>query len=620
MQNLLRKTLSVFALVLMTYAYSSAQCSQCTPDLACLPQGGSPFALCPDTPDNVTPNQFYDETLTLYVAESFEPQPGFTVTFDEIEILSFNNLPSGLVWSTNTPDNIFYPAQSEHNCIKVCGVSGATPGTYNADMEIRFLANAGAFGTFEDTNSFPITFTVGAGGSGNALFSLFPKTGCAPLSVTATNNFQESTYTPIPGVTQGVVYNWSFGNGDSSNLENPNPVTYNAQGSYPVNLNVVVDTFGFFLNEVRITSLGCTDPLDDPDVYVEIFDADSLVFTSVDNPVEAADSVTLGVNLLLINPPYTIEVWDAGGSGGLFSGDLTTDNCVNGTTASSPTNLSLPAIDSYGTSVLSATNGSLAFEYVIVKPVVTESYTDTVEVNGMVSTTPVISASATEVCVGTPATLTANSGFATYQWYLDGQIMNGETNSTLTTDVSGNYTVSVTEAGNSCDAVSSPVSITSLPAPSVPLVEVSGDTLFTQVVATGYQWFFNGNMIPGETNSFIIATVAGEYKLAVFNADGCGTYSKPEMVGSIGMEEAFAGMNVYPNPSNGNFTLEFSVEGSSTTNLSIYDLSGRLAHQETINGSGNIVYSLSLTNLPAGTYLLELSNDSGRNIQRISVQ
>ena len=74
-------------------------------------------------------------------------------------------------------------------------------------------------------------------------------------------------------------------------------------------------------------------------------------------------------------------------------------------------------------------------------------------------------------------------------------------------------------------------------------------------------------------------------------------------------------MSIYPNPSNGFFVvrcIDPSFVGM-TSAVKVYDLLGRLVHQEPLNFS-NKEATLKL-NIPTGSYILELKDEAG-NVQR----
>jgi PKD repeat protein len=104
-------------------------------------------------------------------------------------------------------------------------------------------------------------------------------------------------------------------------------------------------------------------------------------------------------------------------------------------------------------------------------------------------------------CQGGSVTLTANAGSGlTYQWYNNGNILNGETNQSYVANTSGNYTVQVTLNGN-CSASSNPTSVTVNPNPTATITP-NGPTTFcagNSVNLVGnngnynYTWYVNGN-------------------------------------------------------------------------------------------------------------------------------
>ena len=59
--------------------------------------------------------------------------------------------------------------------------------------------------------------------------------------------------------------------------------------------------------------------------------------------------------------------------------------------------------------------------------------------------------------------------------------------------------------------------------------------------------------------------------------------------------------NLYPNPNNGNMTLEYLIEGKESGLITIYDVSGRLVKQQTLNPENNLVIIIA-QELSAGAY------------------
>ena len=67
------------------------------------------------------------------------------------------------------------------------------------------------------------------------------------------------------------------------------------------------------------------------------------------------------------------------------------------------------------------------------------------------------------------------------------------------------------------------------------------------------------------------------------------------------------GLKIYPNPSDGRFTIELG-SGTSSVQAQVYDLSGKLIFKKDYSGSRA---DLDLTHYPKGAYLLHLTNNKG---------
>ena len=131
-------------------------------------------------------------------------------------------------------------------------------------------------------------------------------------------------------------------------------------------------------------------------------------------------------------------------------------------------------------------------------------------------------------CSGGNAILAASSGNGyTYQWYENGQTINGASGDTLLAIDSASYYVEVML--NGCSAFSNIDTTAVNPYPS-DTVNVSGITVFCaggSVLLTGpsvagynYTWLNNDTVISGQTSSTLNVTTSGLYSLAV-TAAGC---------------------------------------------------------------------------------------------------
>jgi hypothetical protein len=135
-------------------------------------------------------------------------------------------------------------------------------------------------------------------------------------------------------------------------------------------------------------------------------------------------------------------------------------------------------------------------------------------------TVPTISG-ATSTCAGMPVTLTAtSSGAVSYQWYLDGNPIGGETASTTSASTAGSYTVDATNACGT-SSQSAPHVLTVNPTPPTPTISgtltfcTGGNTTLTSSASSGNQWSLNGNPIGGATGQQYVVSTAGDYTVMV---------------------------------------------------------------------------------------------------------
>ena len=135
----------------------------------------------------------------------------------------------------------------------------------------------------------------------------------------------------------------------------------------------------------------------------------------------------------------------------------------------------------------------------------------------------------TALCPGDATTLTVTSPDSglTYQWQLNGSDMSGETNASVTTNQTGNYTVIATNASGCTSSES--ITVTD---GSFTISSISGDTdlctgesttlsVTTSEPSVTYQWQFNGTDMTGETNASVTVNQAGTYSVTATNASNC---------------------------------------------------------------------------------------------------
>jgi hypothetical protein len=230
---------------------------------------------------------------------------------------------------------------------------------------------------------------------------------------------------------------------------------------------------------------------------------------------------------------------------------------------------------------------------------------------------PTITASgATTLCTGGSVTLTAASTTtgATYTWSLNGAPITSATAATYTANAAGNYTVTATSG--TCSATSAATAITVTPLPTTPTITRNGFTL-TSSSATGNQWYKDSNILTGETNATYTTTANGSYTVVVTD-NGCASATSNALtITNTGVKDNMlqSKVAVYPNPSNGVFTVELPQAKGYT--FMVTDLSGKLVKQQTASVGNNV---LDMTGAAKGVYFLKVVSEAGSAVRKIIVE
>ncbi len=103
-------------------------------------------------------------------------------------------------------------------------------------------------------------------------------------------------------------------------------------------------------------------------------------------------------------------------------------------------------------------------------------------------------------------------------------------------------------AGNATSCLSPVTTTTMLSTPPV-TITYSNDTLLSSG-GDSFQWYFDGNPIPGATSSFYVPDADGTYYVEVTYANGCSTISNDFILDTQGIGEYSINMNIHPNPTN----------------------------------------------------------------------
>ncbi|MEN9332251.1 MAG: hypothetical protein RLZZ94_1341 [Bacteroidota bacterium] len=563
------KKLFCFIIVLLSIVKITN--AQCTIDSTQTAAG-----IYPDSFPNATVGQYYTQDVTFVMLTDT-----MGLTINNYHLVAITGLPIGLSWQCNNASNgcNYDPSVSLYGCVNLSGTP-LIAGTYS--MNVVIVADIQFVGA--QTINFTRPLIVLPNNVSNPGFAMSNSSGCVPLTVSFSNN--------NPGQ---AAYDWDFGNGLQSNLENPPSITYNVPGTYLVNQTVTPQvTPQYFLTDIDINSIpnNYGAPLDDPDIYFVILDSAG---TQVYDSRPAIANSFPPIHWVLPNIPldsqnYSIQVWDE--DGGLFGAD---DDLGN------------TSFFGHGTSgTATGASGQLQLNYTIYQtPVIPLVAVDTVHVYPVPDPVSVLPTGPISVCAGAAVILTASDSINQLQWYQDSLFLINQTLQSYTPIISGNYSVVATNIYGCTQSATANVLIN--PNPPKPNFAINGNVFITFLTGVSYQWYLNGNAINGAINNLYTANQSGTYKLCVTDSNGCFNCSDSLVFNFTGISSNNLSefVNVYPNPNDGTFQIKLNSVIVDDV-VQIINTLGQIVYEEKISNTNQLTIQ---SELEQGVYYLRLPNN-----------
>jgi len=172
----------------------------------------------------------------------------------------------------------------------------------------------------------------------------------------------------------------------------------------------------------------------------------------------------------------------------------------------------------------------------------------------------------------------------------------------------GTYDVTlITTGANGSSELTLSNYITVYATPPFPVITQNGYTL-TSSPADSYQWELNATDIPGATNQSYEVLQTGFYTVVVTDSNGCKN-SSVLYVQITGIDEINDGnISVYPNPSDGNFLINFSAENFyGNCSIKVFNAIGQEIYKsEEQISEQHSKKKIQVINQPSGIYLIEV--------------
>jgi len=172
---------------------------------------------------------------------------------------------------------------------------------------------------------------------------------------------------------------------------------------------------------------------------------------------------------------------------------------------------------------------------------------------------------------------------------------------------SGSYPVTLIATGpGGSDTLTTTAVVNVNSNPPQPVITVSGDTLFAPP-GYFYQWYLDSVLIPGAVSDTFITVTGGNYSVVITDMNGCTNISSTVPMSTSITEFDSTCIEIFPNPSNGLFTISGNIPGS---DYQVIDQNGKTVWNGTTNEE------LDLRNLVPGIYIIRI-NDRGKDLKKI---
>ncbi|MEZ4979525.1 MAG: PKD domain-containing protein [Chitinophagales bacterium] len=486
----MKKITFTLILGLFSFYYTNAQCTVGTVNQAVW---GSPsdfeFGLTADADitdiDTVEIVQGVDTTVYIQYLlpkkQSITSPISGTATVTSVQILGVSGLPLGVSWTSDAPNNTYYPQTYRYGVVSICGETFSAPGVKTVTVQVEGCGTLSGFSACAG-ESFPLYINV-LPGAGSGPIQMSPALSCDSAMVEF-----NTALSSLDPVLNPVSYSWLFHDGTTATGK-PVSKFYDSPGEYPVKMTVTISEF-YISNASTIFSGGWFPDIEEltaiqsPEPYLLIDGGNGAVNTG--GAGSGNNKSWSGLNISLTSNSIAITAFDEDNGPPFGSAD---DNL--GTI-----NISVPN-PSAGISV-GASNGNFAANVTLqIQVAETLEYWDTVRILAPTNPNPLTTDNGVVICPGTNTTIDAGAGYDLVKWYdANGEIF-GQTSQTLLVTATGSYYAEVVATGSICPNFTDTLDIL-FDQVSASAIDVTSSNGLYVANPNNYsvQWFANGSGLP----------------------------------------------------------------------------------------------------------------------------
>jgi len=202
-----------------------------------------------------------------------------------------------------------------------------------------------------------------------------------------------------------------------------------------------------------------------------------------------------------------------------------------------------------------------------------------------------------EFCHGESVTLcVVPATYVSYLWN------NGSSTSCIIVTEIGDYWPIMLDNNGNIDSSLAATPATVIVHRPEPQVYVMEDTLFVTETFEAYQWYRNGSLLEGATDSFYVVSLFGNHYVEVTDEYGCTGYSVVMEIGPPnGIDDIVSeSLMIHPNPASTHLTI--TIRREVISHVLLFDITGKELGLPPMLSETEKSITLDVSGLPSGIY------------------